>query len=543
MVIVFVSDSETKIMDINYFAQLNYRGRDDKFGIKVEDLSRHMYIIGKTGMGKTVMLQNMAVQDILSGRGVGIIDPHGEFSEGVLDFVPKDRIKDVVYFNPADYEHPIGLNLLEDVGYNQRHLVASGLMGVFKKIWVDVWSARMEYILNNTILALLEYPDATLLDVNRMMANKIFRKEVLEYVKDPIVKAFWTEEFAKYTDRLASEATSAIQNKIGQFTVAPLIRNIVGQKKSTIDMRKIMDEGKIFIMNLSKGRIGEENSRLLGAMAITKLYLSAMSRIDIPEDQRRNFILYVDEFQNFASEAFEGILSEARKYKLSLVLAHQYIAQMEEGVREAVFGNIGTFVTFRVGAEDAEYIEKEFAPDFSVEDLVNIPRFGTILKLMIDGVTSRAFSARTLPPFRTLHESYREEIIKTSREQFSTPRQEMEDRIAQWNTDTTQTHQNQNQSSARQNTRSQSRPQYNKPAPKIQSRPQHDQPKPVNKADSNPAEKESISLKEAHKKYPPKKKNPKRAPMPSYLNKKKPEVDTKGLRDLLDEVEKSKEQN
>src|SRR3989338_2770363 len=421
-------------MDINYFAQLNYRGRDDKFGIRIEDLTRHMYIIGKTGMGKTEILKNMAIQDILSGRGMGIVDPHGEFSEGVLDFVPKERIKDVVYFNTADYDHPIGLNLLEDVGYNQRHLVASGLMGVFKKIWVDVWSARMEYILNNTILALLEYPDATLLDVNRMMANKNFRKEVLKFVKDPIVNAFWTDEFAQYTDRLASEATAAIQNKIGQFTVAPLIRNIVGQKKSTIDMRDIIDEGKIFILNLSKGRIGEENSRLLGAMAITKLYLAAMSRIDVPERERQNFILYVDEFQNFASQAFEGILSEARKYKLSLVLAHQYIAQMEESVRDSVFGNIGTFITFRIGAEDAEFIEKEFSPDFSIEDLVNVPRFGIILKLMIDGVTSRAFSAKTFPPFQQIHESYKAEVIKSSQEQFSTPREEMEKRIAQWNT-------------------------------------------------------------------------------------------------------------
>ncbi|MEX0877955.1 MAG: type IV secretion system DNA-binding domain-containing protein [Candidatus Spechtbacterales bacterium] len=423
--------------EINYFGQLNYRGRSDRFGIKTDDRRRHMYIIGKTGMGKTNMIQNMAIQDIINGNGLGILDPHGEFAETLLSFVPPERMDDVVYFNPADADAPMGLNLLEDVGYNQRHLVASGLMGVFKKIWVDVWSARMEYILNNTILALLEYPDATLLDVNRMMANKNFRNEVLSYVKDPIVRSFWLEEFAKYSDRLASEATASIQNKIGQFTTAPLIRNIVGQKVSTIDMRKIMDDGKIFIMNLSKGRIGEDNSRLLGAMAITKLYLAAMSRIDTPEAQRRDFFLYVDEFQNFASEAFEGILSEARKYRLCLILAHQYIAQMDEEVRDAVFGNIGTFITFRVGAEDAEHIEKEFTPEFMVDDLVNLPKFNIALKLMIDGITHRAFAARTIAPLEPGHaERLTEEIIKRSRDKYGTSRQEMEKVIQEWDVST-----------------------------------------------------------------------------------------------------------
>lgn len=391
-----------------------------------------MYVIGKTGMGKTAMLQNMAIQDIKNGKGLGVIDPHGEFAEALLKHIPEERIDDVVYLNPADYDAPIGLNLLEDVGYDRRHLVASGLMGVFKKIWVDVWSARMEYILNNTILALLEYPEATLLDINRMMSNKNFRKEVLNYVKDPIVKAFWVDEFAQYSDRLASEATASIQNKVGQFTTAPLIRNIVGQKDSTIDFRKIMDEGKILIVNISKGRIGEDNSRLLGAMVITKLYLSAMSRIDIPESERRDFYLYVDEFQNFASEAFEGILSEARKYRLALILAHQYIFQMEEHVRNAVFGNVGTFCVFRVGAEDAEYIEKEFAPEYIVEDFVHLAKYNIILKLMIDGVASHAFSAITLPPIEMEGPSHTAEIIKKSRETYGTPREKMEKIIESW---------------------------------------------------------------------------------------------------------------
>lgn len=529
-------------MDINYFAQLNYRGRDDKFGIKMDDLTRHMYIIGKTGMGKTVMIKNMAIQDILSGRGVGVIDPHGEFADELLDFVPENRIEDVVYFNPADYENPIGLNLLEDIGYDQRHLVASGLMGVFKKIWVDVWSARMEYILNNTILALLEYPEATLLDVNRMMANKFFRKEVLQYVKDPIVKAFWTEEFAKYTDRLASEATAAIQNKVGQFTVAPLIRNIIGQKDSTVDIRDIMDSGKIFIMNLSKGKIGEENSRLLGAMIITKIYLSAMSRIDTPESERTNFTLYVDEFQNFASEAFEGILSEARKYHLALVLAHQYIAQMDEAVRDAVFGNIGSLVTFRIGAEDAEAMEKEFSPEFAIEDLVNIQRFGVILKLMIDGVTSRAFSARTLAPFGQRHESYREQILQRSREKYGTPREKIEAVIQKWNTQTIGEQDIKKVSQPQSQSQS---PPYPQRQPQPQSRPQ---PQSYSQPQRNPERQtehkaQEISLNDAMKRFPPKEKaptQPRKVYKPSYLDKKKPQIDKEGLRELLDEVEKSK---
>ena len=419
--------------DINYFGQVNYRNRQDRFGIKLDDRRRHMYVLGKTGMGKTAMLQNMAIQDIRDGRGLGVIDPHGEFADALLDFVPKERVEDVIYFNPADSDHPIGLNLLEDVGFDKRHLVASGLMGVFKKIWVDVWSPRMEYILNNTILALLEYPDATLLDVNRMLANKEFRRRVVEHIKDPVVKAFWTEEFAGYTDRFAAEATPAIQNKVGQFTTAPLIRNIIGQPQSTVDLRRVMDDGKILIVNLSKGRIGEDNSRLLGAMVITKIYLAAMSRVDLPEEKRRDFLLYVDEFQNFASEAFEDILSEARKYRLALILAHQYIAQMDEEVRDAVFGNVGTLITFRVGGADAEHIETEFTPEYLIEDFVNLGKYDIILKLMIDGAASRAFSAKTLAPFKPEGENYRERIFANSRNLYGRPREGIEELIKNWN--------------------------------------------------------------------------------------------------------------
>ena len=305
-------------------------------------------------------------------------------------------------------------------------------MGVFKKIWVDAWSARMEYILNNTILALLESPDSTLLGINRMLADKAYRNQVVEKVSDPVVKAFWTQEFAKYTDRLASEATASIQNKVGQFVSSAVIRNMVGQPQSNLNMRKIMDEQKILLVNISKGRIGEDASRLLGALLITKLQLAAMSRVNIPEHERKDFTLVVDEFQNFATASFANILSEARKYRLSLIIAHQYVAQMDEIVRDAVFGNVGTIVTFRVGAEDAELLEKELAPEFTAIDVVNLAKYNIYLKLMIDGVASRAFSAGTMPPIAKPEISYRQNIIEESRRQFGTPREEIEKKISEW---------------------------------------------------------------------------------------------------------------
>ena len=418
--------------EINFFAETTYRGIKRKFGIKTDDRRRHFYVIGKTGMGKSVMLENMAIQDIRQGRGIGFIDPHGELAEEILDFIPPRRINDVVYINPADLSYPIAFNVMEKVSFEHRHLVASGLMGVFKKIWPDVWSARMEYILNNTILALLEYPSSTLLGVNRMMSDASFREKIVQKITDPVIKSFWVNEFARYNERYEVEATAAIQNKVGQFLSNPLIRNCVGQVKSSINMRKIMDEKKILIVNLSKGRIGEENSTLLGALLITKIQLAAMSRVDIPEKERNDFYLYVDEFQNFATESFANILSEARKYRLALILAHQYISQMEETVRDAVFGNIGTLVSFRVGAEDAEFLEKEFYPEFTAQDLVSLAKYNIYLKLMIDGLAGRPFSAKTLPPFPKPEESNREKIIKVSRERYAMPRQKVEESIKKW---------------------------------------------------------------------------------------------------------------
>lgn len=418
--------------EINFFAETSFRNMKRKFGIKTDDRRRHVYVVGKTGMGKTVMLKNMAIQDIQNGQGMGFVDPHGEAAEELLDFVPPSRINDVIYINPADINYPIAFNIMEKVDVEHRHLVASGLMGVFKKIWPDVWSARMEYILNNCILALLEYPGATLLGVNRMLADIEYRRKVVEKMTDPVVKAFWVQEYARYTQRYEIEATAAIQNKVGQFISAPLIRNIIGQVESSIDMRKIMDEGKILILDLSKGRIGEDNSRLLGALMITKLQLAAMSRVDTPEEKRKDFFLYIDEFQNFATESFVNILSEARKYRLALLLGHQYINQMEEEVRDAVFGNVGTIISFRVGADDAEYLEKEFTPEFLAADIVNLGKYSIYLKLMIDGIAGRPFSATTLSPFALPEQSNKEKIIKVSREKYSNPSKEVEEKIARW---------------------------------------------------------------------------------------------------------------
>jgi energy-coupling factor transporter ATP-binding protein EcfA2 len=423
-------------MDITPIGYHNFRGNHDKkFGVKIDDRRRHIYVVGKTGVGKSTLLENMAIADMRSGKGVAIIDPHGELAEKLLDFVPEERLDDVIYFDPSNMEHPFAFNPMEQVGTEFRHLVASGIMSVFKKIWVDAWSARMEYILNNTLLALLEFPGSTLLGILRMFAEPEYRKTIVSNLQDPVIKAFWQNEFARYSQRLETEALAAIQNKVGQFVSNPLIRNILGQSRSTLNMREIMDKGKIFIVNLSKGRMGEDNSTLLGAMIITRLQLAAMSRVDIPEEKRRDFFMYVDEFQNFATESFASILSEARKYHLSLTLAHQYIGQLvtSDGntkVRDAVFGNVGTIITFRIGAADAEFLEKEFMPEFVQQDLVNLAKANVYIKLMIDGVASRPFSAETLPPQQTPLVSYRDLIIKNSQERYGTPRQVVADRIA-----------------------------------------------------------------------------------------------------------------
>lgn len=419
---------------ITYIGKADFRNSLTKFGIRAKDRAKHMYVIGKTGTGKSTFLENMIVQDIQNGNGVAFIDPHGSSADKLLDYVPEWRKNDVIYFNPSDTDFPIAFNPLENIGPERRHLVADGLMTVFEKIWPEAFSGRMTYILNNTMLALLEYPESSLLGINRMLTDKDFRKKVVASITDPAVKNAW-DELMKWDDKRWSEAIAALVNKVGQLTTNPIIRNVVGQAKSTFDFRKAMDERKIIIINLSKGMIGEQNAPLIGAMLITKIYLAAMSRAELPNHviaQMPPFYFYVDEFQNFANDSFADILSEARKYKLALTVANQYIAQMEETVRDAVFGNMGTTVAFRVGPLDAEFMERVFAPVFTQENLQNIMFGQYYVTLQIDGMGSKPFSAQGLPPIPPLQTSFKQEIINASRTQFARPRAEVEQTINDW---------------------------------------------------------------------------------------------------------------
>ena len=422
--------------NIQVFGETTFRNDNYKFGIKREDRRRHMYTIGKTGMGKSTLLENMIIRDIQAGEGVAVVDPHGDLAEKIIKYIPKNRVNDVIYFNPADTDYPPAFNVVEQVDPEEKYLVASGLVEVFRKLWADSWGPRLEYILRNAILAIMDYPSATLLSITKMLSDKQFRKKIVERVEDPVVRSFWEKEFAHYADKFATEAISPIQNKVGQFLSSSLIRNIVGQVRSSIDLRQTMDDGKILIMNLSKGRIGEDNSALLGAMMITKIQLAAMGRVSVPEEERRDFYLYIDEFQEFSTESFAGILAEARKYRLNLIMSHQYIEQLPDTVKAAIFGNIGTLISFRVGATDAEELVKEFSPTFMEEDLVNIPKYEMYLKLMIEGVASEPFSARGLPPLNKEDETGNaEKAIRVSRERYARQRSVVEDKIYRFQMD------------------------------------------------------------------------------------------------------------
>ncbi len=423
--------------DLTYIGHASYRDRNVLFGIKRKDRRQHVYVLGKSGTGKSVLMFNMIIQNVINGEGVCVVDPHGELVEGVLSAIPPHRMKDVIYFNPADTDYHIGFNVLELIDPKYKHLVASGLMGIFTKIWANAWSARMEYILNNCILALLDTPGTTLLGIPRMLVDKDYRQKIISNLKDPVIKAFWIHEYEAWQDKFRNEAIAPIQNKVGQFLSTSIIRNVVGQSKSTINIFDIMNEGKIFLVNVSKGRIGEDNSALLGGMIITKIQLAAMERVRIPEEDRKDFYLYVDEFQNFVTDAFAGILSEARKYRLNLTVAHQYTAQLvvdkSSAVRDAVFGNVGTMIVFRVGADDADFLESEFDPEFTPQDIVNLPNYKIYLKLMIDGVTSRPFSAKTLPPMvKSGNKKIEEEVIRTSRELYCRTKEDVEREINNW---------------------------------------------------------------------------------------------------------------
>ncbi len=421
-------EGEIPSEELTTYGLTSFRNRKTKFGIKKIDRRLHFYIIGKTGTGKSTLIENMIYDDIKEGRGVAVVDPHGELIEHILNFIPEDRINDVVYFNPDDREYPLAFNLLESIDGDMRSIVASGLMSIFTKLWANVWSARMEYILRNAILAVLEVPDSTLLSIMRLLNDTTYRKYVESIITDPVVKDFLVNEYDKYDAKFRQEAIAPIQNKVGQFLSSSTIRNLVGQPQSTFNLNEIMDTGKIFLVNLSIGRIGEDNSKLLGSMIITKIQLAAMSRARIAAEQRRDFYLYVDEFQNFATDSFATILSEARKYHLNLVLANQYIAQIPEIVADAIFGNVGTMVSFRVGPDDGTKLVTQFQPVFEINDLINLPNRQIYAKMAIDGVTSQAFSAFTLPP-RGLVTNHVSDIIEQSRRKYSRDRVEVEAKI------------------------------------------------------------------------------------------------------------------
>lgn len=406
-------------------------GEEAPFFLERNDRRHHLYAIGKSGTGKTTFLRNLILQDIEAGRGIGVIDPHGDLADDLLDYIPPARIGEVIYFNPADFEHPVGFNLISSVNSDERHLVASGVVSAFKSIWSDSWGPRLEYILYATIAALLECENVSLLGVQRMLHDEQYRAWVVKQVKDPIVKSFWQDEFENYAREYANEVVAPIQNKIGQLLMSPHLRNVLGQVQSTIEPRFIMDSDRIFIANLSKGKLGPDKASLIGALLVTQFQLAAMSRADISEDERRDFYLYVDEFHSFTSDSFAAILSEARKYRLCLTLAHQYADQVRTEIQSAVFGNVGSLVAFRVGQRDAEILEKEFGEAYHRSQFVGLGNHEVCAKLLNNGYQCEPFIGRTLPPGGTRY-GRREAVVRRSREKRATERKKVEGKIERW---------------------------------------------------------------------------------------------------------------
>ncbi len=416
--------------DLALLGRAKFRSHREVFGIRPDDRRRHLAIIGKTGMGKTTLLQKLIASDIQAGRGCALVDPHGDLADSVLDAIPSHRTNDVVLFDAGDRDYPLSFNLLACPDPHQRPLVASGIVSAFKKLYGDSWGPRLEHILRNGLLALLELPGTSLLSLQRLLSDTPYRKTLTARIADPVVRAFWQDEFAHWKPQFRAEAVAPIQNKVGQFLSQPILRAIIGQSRSTLDLRRVMDEGRILIVNLSKGKIGDDSSALLGSLLVTGIQLAAMSRAEVPESQRRDFFLYVDEFQNFATESFATILSEARKYRLSLTLANQYLAQMDEQTMAAVFGNVGSLLVFQVGAADAEPLAEQLAGDVTPKDLIALPRYTAYLRLLIDGMPSRPFSVETLPPPQTVEGQARSAIIRrVSRHRYARPAEQVEKEV------------------------------------------------------------------------------------------------------------------
>ena len=410
--------------------RIAYRSRHDIFGMHLDDRRRHLAIVGKTGMGKSTMLLNLLTSDITAGHGVGLIDPHGDLADAVLERVASSRTNDVVLIDAGDASHPVAFNPLSCADPSMRPLVASGVLSAFRKLYGDSWGPRMEHILRNALLTLLAVPGSSLLSLLKLLADESFRRSALSHIDDPVIRAFWDDEFDSWSERYRTEALAPIQNKVGHFLSSPILRAITGQARSTIDLRKIMDNGQVLLVNLSKGRTGEDASTLLGALLVTSLQQAAMSRASIAEAQRRDFFLYVDEFQNFATESFATILSEARKYRLSLTVANQYLAQLDEATAAAVFGNVGSLVSFQVGPNDADILAEQFGDAITAADFVALPRYTAYVRLLLDGMPTRAFSMETLPPRRgQANEKRSERIRRNSRHRYGKPAARVESEI------------------------------------------------------------------------------------------------------------------
>jgi hypothetical protein len=418
--------------DVSFIGETNYRNERYKFGIKRFDRRRHLYVVGKTGSGKSRLLQLLLISDIVQGKGCCLIDPHGDLADELLQFVPKERIKDVVYVNPADRDFPIGFNPLEPVeDYEMRQHLSRFFIAIFKKLFASEWNPRMEHLIRYITLALLETPDSNILGIPRILSDTTFRQRVIKQIKDPVVKSFWTTEFSASNEQFINAAAVPLMNKVGQFVSNPIVRNMVGQQKNMLQFDEFMNEGKIVLINLSKGKLGEDNTALLGSMFITKIQQAALARASIPEEQRKDFYFYVDEFQNFATDAFSSILSEARKYRLDLTIAHQYIAQLPEEVKATAFGNVGTIITFAIGGDDAAYLSKEFSPTFTADDMINLNTREMYIKMSIDGRITPPFSAKTLNT-PTPGTNYANEIINQSHMKFGKNRIAVENDIKRW---------------------------------------------------------------------------------------------------------------
>ncbi len=403
---------------INYFARTEHKNQIKTFGIKHNDRRRHFYVVGKSGTGKSTLIANMAINDIRNRQGLAIVDPHGDLCDILLDYIPSYRVNDVIYFDPSDQSRTFVINPLEVKNEAQKELVASGIVGIFKKLFAFSWGPRLEHILRNTILTLVNVPDSSFMDVPRILTDREFRAEKLKYIDDPVLLRFWRDEIDNVQPRQLEEAVAPILNKVGQFLSSKTIRNVVGRPKSTIDIEEVMNSGKILLLNLSQGYLGEDSAALLGAMIITKFQIAAMNRVSLKEADRKDFFLYVDEFQNFATESFAKILSEARKYRLCLIMANQFMSQVPEDIRNAILGNVGSLVTFLVSAQDAPILSREFSDIYKEPEFTSLANFQILLRLLIDGHASRPFFANTLPLPRSKTER-REKVLEQSRAKYT----------------------------------------------------------------------------------------------------------------------------